>query len=95
VGAVAGLLFGLIAALLLRHFLFRDLPAAHVAAAAILTGVFGQLGDLAESMLKRAAEVKESSTLIPGHGGVLDRIDSLLFAFPVLYIYLLLIRPEI
>ena len=58
-------------------------------AASVLLGIFGQMGDLAESMLKRAAEIKDSSHLIPGHGGVLDRMDSLLFAFPVLYFYLL------
>jgi len=87
-GAAGGLLAGLVVAMLLRYFLFSDLPLAHVAAASLLIGIFGQLGDLAESMFKRAAEVKESSNLIPGHGGILDRIDSLLFAFPVLYIYL-------
>ncbi|MBP1595035.1 MAG: CDP-diglyceride synthetase [Acidobacteria bacterium] len=87
-GAVGGLLAGLLVAMLLRHFLFPDLPPGHVAAASVVAGIFGQLGDLAESLFKRAAEVKESSNLIPGHGGVLDRIDSLLFAFPVLYIYL-------
>lgn len=87
-GAVSGLIAGVIVALLLRHFFFTDLPLKHVIAASLLIGAFGQLGDLAESMLKRAAQVKESSNLIPGHGGVLDRIDSLLFAFPVLYLYL-------
>jgi len=87
-GAAAGLVAGVLVAVLLRHFYFTDLPHWHVVAVALLVGIFGQLGDLAESMLKRAAEVKESSHLIPGHGGVLDRIDSLLFAFPVLYLYL-------
>jgi phosphatidate cytidylyltransferase len=93
-GAVTGLLAGLAAALLLRHFLFGDLPLQHIILSSLLMGIFGQLGDLAESMLKRAAEVKESSNLIPGHGGALDRIDSLLFAFPVLYLYLLHVYPQ-
>ncbi len=88
-GAVGGLLAGTAASILLQHFFLTDLPLGHVAAASLVMGAFGQLGDLAESLLKRAAQVKDSSNLIPGHGGVLDRIDSLLFAFPVLYLYLL------
>jgi phosphatidate cytidylyltransferase len=87
-GAAGGLAAGVIAAVLLQRFLFTDLPTVHVIAVSVLTGVFGQLGDIAESLLKRAAEVKDSSQLIPGHGGALDRTDSLLFAFPVLYSYL-------
>jgi phosphatidate cytidylyltransferase len=88
-GAVAGLLGGVAVAALMQHFLFPDLPLRHVIFSSILLGFFGQMGDLAESMLKRAAETKDSSRLIPGHGGVLDRMDSMLFAFPILYIYLL------
>jgi phosphatidate cytidylyltransferase len=91
-GAVGGLLGGTLAATLLRFLLFPGLGLRHVIAASLLTGMFGQLGDLAESMLKRAAGVKDSSGLIPGHGGMLDRIDSLLFALPVLYLYLLIIH---
>lgn len=87
-GALGGLIAGVIAAAALQRFLFTDLPMIHVIIASILVGIFGQLGDLAESMLKRAAEIKDSSHLIPGHGGVLDRMDSLLFAFPALYCYL-------
>ncbi len=88
-GAIGGLVGGLLAAVIIQRFLFADLPFGHVLVFSLLVGAFGQLGDLAESMLKRAAGVKDSSHLIPGHGGVLDRIDSLLFAFPVAYIYLL------
>jgi len=88
-GAVAGLLAGIGVALLLQRLFFPELPVKHVGAVALLLGAVGQLGDLAESMLKRAADIKDSSALIPGHGGVLDRIDSLLFAIPVLYLYLL------
>lgn len=88
-GAMAGLLGGIGVAAALQHFLFTDLAMRHVLVASVLLGIFGQLGDLAESMLKRAAEIKDSSQLIPGHGGVLDRMDSLLFAFPVMYFYLL------
>ena len=90
-GAIGGLFSGIVAAIAAQQFLFRDLPFGHVVAVSILIGIFGQLGDLAESMLKRAANIKDSSHLIPGHGGALDRVDSLLFAIPVLYIYLSLL----
>jgi len=90
-GALGGLLAGIGIAVAFQYFLFKDLPLGHVIAVSILLGIFGQLGDLAESMLKRAAGIKDSSNLIPGHGGVLDRMDSLLFSFPVLYAYLLLV----
>jgi len=86
-------LAGVAGAILLKRVLFADLPLIHGVVLSRLLGMFGQLGDLAESMLKRAAEIKNSSRLIPGHGGVLDRIDSLLFAFPVLYLYLLWLYP--
>jgi phosphatidate cytidylyltransferase len=88
-GSLAGLAAGLGIAVAMQHFLFPDLPMHHVIVVSIVLGIFGQLGDLAESMLKRAAQIKDSSHLIPGHGGALDRMDSLLFAFPVLYFYLL------
>jgi phosphatidate cytidylyltransferase len=54
----------------------------------IIVGIMGQIGDLIESLLKRDCGVKDSSNLIPGHGGVFDRFDSLLYAAPVVYLYL-------
>ena len=65
-----------------------DVPAPFRALLGATVVLLGIAGDLFESMLKRSAGVKDSSSLIPGHGGVLDRIDSLLFAAPVYYLVL-------
>jgi phosphatidate cytidylyltransferase len=62
----------------------------HWLSIAVIVGVFAQIGDLFESSLKRTVKVKDSSNLIPGHGGALDRFDSILFAVPALYIFLYL-----
>ena len=61
----------------------------HALALGPLTALAAQAGDLAESVLKRAAGAKDSGTLIPGHGGILDRVDSFLFAAPVVTLYVL------
>lgn len=87
-GAIAGLLFAVATFLLGRALLLSYLTPAQAVICGMIVGLFGQLGDLAESLLKRDAGVKDSSTLIPGHGGVLDRFDSLMYVSPLFYFYL-------
>jgi phosphatidate cytidylyltransferase len=79
---LGAVLFGL---LYLGHFL-PQIPWWQVALMAAIANTAGQLGDLAESALKRGAGVKDSGNLLPGHGGILDRVDSSLFALPVVYV---------
>lgn len=90
-GAVGGVLGAFLGAFLYGRLLWpaaaTPLPAAVVAGVAVVVGLLGPPGDLAESVLKRSAGVKDSGTLFPGHGGLLDRVDSLLFVTPVLYYY--------
>lgn len=70
--------------------MFPQLAQIHWIAISVIVAVFGTLGDLVESMLKRLAGVKDSGSLMPGHGGVLDRFDSLFFATPFVFCYLAL-----
>jgi phosphatidate cytidylyltransferase len=87
-GAVGGLFSSIIAGyLFLRISDLHDFGLS-VFILVIFLSVFSQIGDLAESMLKRNHHVKDSGKILPGHGGMLDRIDGLLFAIPVLYIFL-------
>ena len=73
----------------MREVGLPDLPLAHAAGLGLIVAALGIVGDLDESLLKRWAGVKDSGTLFPGHGGMLDRLDSLLFGAPVLYYYFL------
>ena len=60
----------------------------HAIVISAIVVVFGSFGDLTESMFKRCIEIKDSGNIIPGHGGVLDRLDSILFAIPAIFVYL-------
>ena len=89
-GLVGGLLLAVGAALLYRAWFLSSMGTGEAVALGIILSGAGVLGDLAESLFKRGAGVKDSGSLIPGHGGVLDRLDSVLFAAPVLFYYLLM-----
>jgi phosphatidate cytidylyltransferase len=84
-GAIGGIFLSIAGILIARILLDTQLSALEAVLLAILASVIGQTGDLVESMLKRDAKIKDSSTTIPGHGGVLDRFDSLLFTAPLIY----------
>ncbi len=87
-GAIGGIALSVVGILIVRRFLAPYLSLVQAIGLAFFASVVGQLGDLAESMIKRDVKIKDASTTIPGHGGVLDRFDSLLFTAPLLY-YLL------
>ncbi len=86
-GSIGGALFGLVCLYLFNGWLSLNWSIPQMVVAGIAVGYVGQLGDLIESMLKRSFGIKDSGSLIPGHGGVLDRFDALLFGAPVLYYF--------
>jgi phosphatidate cytidylyltransferase len=87
-GAFGGLAFAVAAAFLARATFAPYLEWWHAGLLGFLAGIIGQLGDLFESLVKRDVEVKDASAMIPGHGGVLDRFDSLLFTAPLIYYFI-------
>ena len=87
-GAVGGVIGSLVAAILFLYILPLHQLDINILILALTLSVTGQIGDLAESLLKRNHGIKDSGNILPGHGGILDRIDSLLFSIPIFYLYL-------
>jgi phosphatidate cytidylyltransferase len=91
-GAVGGLVGSVAGALAASLGFLRAVPLSHSIPLAILAGVLGQAGDLGESLIKRSTGVKDSGAIVPGHGGILDRVDALLMASITVYMYALWFR---
>lgn len=86
-GVVGGIVAALAMAALAHFWFFRELPLKYMLPLAAIMTVLGILGDLAESALKRGAGAKDAANILPGHGGILDRLDSLLFNAPLIYYF--------
>lgn len=90
-GAIGGLLGSAVGAAVVKIAFMDYLPWEHVLAIALPGAALGQMGDLVESLFKRSTGVKDSGALLPGHGGILDRVDAVLFFAPYTYFYLMLV----
>ncbi|MEB3101128.1 phosphatidate cytidylyltransferase [Ferviditalea candida] len=89
-GAVGGILFSVVTAIGFSLYSPDLLSVRQALLIAVLASIFSQLGDFVESALKRSQGVKDSGTILPGHGGILDRVDSWLFVFPMVHLFALL-----
>jgi len=92
-GSISGMIGSIGGVFAIRAIFGIDYPWLPLLGLGIVGGVLGQLGDLAESMFKRSAGVKDSGNLLPGHGGMLDRIDAFLFVAPITWLWLFVWFP--
>ena len=91
-GAIGGMVGCLASAVLARWWFLPDLSLQDAVGLGLLLGILAQLGDLVESMFKRSAGVKDSGRLFPAHGGILDKVDSLIFTAPAFYYYMVWVK---
>ncbi len=91
-GLIGGIVATVLISWLISHY-FQQVSMLHWIVVALIISVFGTMSDLVESMLKRSINVKDSGSILPGHGGLLDRFDGLLLAAPLVFIYLYLFSP--
>lgn len=87
-GSAGGLLGGMLMGTLFGYLFLGPVPTGWVAVLSLVLAVTGQIGDLIESLAKRISGIKDSGSILPGHGGILDRLDSLLFVFPEIWFFL-------
>ncbi|MDZ4745021.1 MAG: phosphatidate cytidylyltransferase [bacterium] len=87
-GAAGGFVGAVVSFAVIGTYCLPHVALIHLFVCGVIVGVLGQIGDLAESLLKRDASVKDSSQILPGHGGILDRFDSILFVAPLILIYI-------
>ncbi len=91
-GAFGGLAGSALGATIAHFWFLPSIPLSHALPLAIVAGAFGQAGDLGESLIKRSVGVKDSGQIVPGHGGILDRVDALLLSSTIVYLYTIWIR---
>ncbi|MDD4568977.1 MAG: phosphatidate cytidylyltransferase [Tepidanaerobacteraceae bacterium] len=90
-GSLGGALFSVVVCVIFARFLLPEVGIVHATILGVLIGFVSQIGDLSASLIKRYCRIKDFSNIIPGHGGILDRLDSALFSFPIAYIYIVMI----
>lgn len=92
-GAIGGLMGSVLGAVLAGVWFLPSLPLAHGVPLALVAGALGQAGDLGESLIKRSTGVKDSGAIVPGHGGILDRVDALIVTSSVTFLYVIWFSP--